>query len=204
MRPLPRVLTLAAVLSLGALFFLPLWRISLTAPQYPEGVVMHIWLDRLSGQLDLINRLNHYIGMRPIREENFPEFTLMPWLVGGLILLGILAVLLNRRWYYTAWLVLFAALIVVGLIDFYRWGYEYGHNLDPNAPIKVPEMSYQPPLLGSKQLLNFTAYSYPAAGGLIAFASFLLAAATVTAECIIARRHGNACIERTAEEAVEV
>ncbi len=204
MRALPRILTLGAILSLGLLFLLPLWRITLTAPQYPEGVVMLIWLNRLSGQLDLINGLNHYIGMRPIREENFPEFSLMPWLIGGLILLGILAVMLNRRWLYATWLALFAALIVIGLADFYRWGYEYGHNLDPNAPIKVPGMAYQPPLIGSKQLLNFTAYSYPDAGGWIAFGSFLLVAATFTGECIVARRRGKACAELIVREAAPV
>ena len=53
------------------------------------------------------------------------------------------------------------------MVDFYRWEYNYGHNLDPTAPIRVPGMSYQPPLIGYKQLLNFGAYSIPAAGGWI-------------------------------------
>jgi copper chaperone NosL len=53
------------------------------------------------------------------------------------------------------------------MIDFYRWEYNYGHNLDSTAPIQVPGMAYQPPLIGFKQLLNFGAYSMPAAGGWI-------------------------------------
>lgn len=54
---------------------------------------------------------------------------------------------------------------VISMVDFYRWEYDYGHKLDPEAPIQVPGMSYQPPLLGYKQLLNFGAYSIPDVGG---------------------------------------
>ncbi len=204
MRPLARLLALGAILALGFLFVFPLWRITLTAPQYPEGVVMHIWLNRLSGQIDLINGLNHYIGMRPIRQEDFPEFRLMPWLIGGLMLLGILAVVLNRRWLFGTWLGLFAALILIGLADFYRWGYIYGHNLDPNAPIKVPGMSYQPPLIGSKQLLNFTAYSYPDTGGLIAFGSFVLLAGVLAIECLQVRQRKESCLDVSHKQAIPV
>ena len=55
--------------------------------------------------------------------------------------------------------------VILAGVDFYRWNYEYGHNLDPNAAIKVPGMAYQPPLIGYKQLLNFGAYSIPDTGG---------------------------------------
>ncbi|MCS6965463.1 MAG: hypothetical protein NZ473_01655 [Candidatus Kapabacteria bacterium] len=196
MRPSARVLALVSVLALGLLYVLPLWRITLKAPQYPEGVVMYIWLHKLSGQVDLISGLNHYIGMRPIRQEDFPEFLIMPWLIAGLMATGLAAVALNKRWALGLWVVLFALVIAIGLADFYRWGYEYGHNLDPRAPIKVPGMSYQPPLIGHKQLLNFTAYSYPDAGGLVAFAAFLLGATVFGTECVRARRQSLPCIER--------
>jgi len=156
---------------------------------------MEIWLTKLSGQLDLINALNHYIGMRPIHQENFPELNLMPWLILGLIGLGLLVVLFNRRWLLGIWVIVFGLLIAIGLVDFYRWGYEYGHNLDPRAPIKVPGMAYQPPLIGSKRLLNFVAHSYPAAGGLIAFGSFVIGTVMLTAECLHARRQKRRCMD---------
>jgi copper chaperone NosL len=54
---------------------------------------------------------------------------------------------------------------VVAMYDFWSWGYEYGHNLDDSAAIKVPGMAYQPPLIGYKELLNFGAYSIPDVGG---------------------------------------
>lgn len=163
--PAVRGLMGAAALSLGVNYFVPFWEIRLWAPQYPEGLRLNIWLDRISGDYEIINGINHYIGMRSIRAEMFPEFLVLPWLVGGLMAAGLLPALLGRR----RWLVAFAGLLcaggVLGLIDFYRWGYDYGHNLDPRAAINVPGMSYQPPLLGYKALLNFVAYSGPAAGG---------------------------------------
>jgi copper chaperone NosL len=70
------------------------------------------------------------------------------------------------------WAGCFLLLAVAGLVDFYLWAYDYGHNLDiEHAAIKVPGMSYQPPIIGSKKLLNFTAHSWPGMGGWAAFAS---------------------------------
>jgi copper chaperone NosL len=165
--PSVRALLAVAALSQGATYFLPLWEIQLWAPQYPEGLNMKIWLSRISGDFEIINGINHYIGMRTIRAEMFPEFKIMPWLVAGMIVIGLIPALTGRR----RWLQIFAGLLclggVLGMADFYRWGYDYGHNLDPKAAINVPGMSYQPPLLGYKALLNFVAYSGPDAGGWI-------------------------------------
>ncbi|MBV6522425.1 MAG: hypothetical protein MNPFHGCM_02573 [Gemmatimonadaceae bacterium] len=168
------LLAVAALLLAGA-FFLPLWNVALVAPQYPEGLGMRIWINTIAGlkpnDLDSINNLNHYIGMKRIEPESIPELRLMPILVGGLLALGLVAAAVGRRWLARVWVGAFLVLGVAGLVDFYRWEYDYGHNLDmENAIIKVPGMNYQPPLIGSKQLLNFTATSLPAAGGyLIAF-----------------------------------
>lgn len=145
------------------------------APQYPEGLEMKIWIDNLSGDVRIISALNHYIGMKHIEVSMFPEFKYMIYIVGAMIAIGILTAIINRR----VMLVIFATLIVAGgiaaLVDFYLWGYDYGHNLDPTAPIVVPGMSYQPPLIGTKQLLNFTAYSGPAIGGWIFLIAGILA-----------------------------
>lgn len=174
-----RVLTAAAALLLLPVFFLPIWTIDLEAPQYPEGIGMEIMVNTIRGQsewdLQNINGLNHYIGMKEIHPESIRELDVMPWLVGGLSLFGIAAAATGRRRVLQLWLAAFVLLAVAGLVDFWLWGYDYGHNLNPDAAIKVPGMAYQPPLIGSKQLLNFTAHSWPGAGGLLAFASMALA-----------------------------
>ena len=159
-------------------YLFPLWKIELIAPQYPEGLRMYIWINKITGEtkydLHNINLLNHYIGMKPITPEAIPELKIMPFLVGFLILFGLLTSLLGKRKLLYAWFITFILLSIAGLVDFYKWGYDYGHNLDPNAPIKIPGLSYQPPLIGTKQLLNITASSFPDVGGYIAVASLLL------------------------------
>ena len=83
-----------------------------------------------------------------------------------------------------------------GLGDFWKWGYDYGHRLDPHAAIKVPGMSYQPPIIGSKQLLNFHATSWPDVGGWIAIAALgcVLGAAAVEWRRARARRGASVSI----------
>lgn len=161
-------LVVAALLPLIA-FAGSLWRIQLEAPQYPEGIGLAIWINTIAGQkpndLNSINGLNHYIGMKPIVPDAIPELRWMPIIVSGLAAMGLLAALLKRRWTLYAWTAVFALIAGAGLFDFWYWGYDYGHHLDPTAAIKVPGMSYQPPLIGSKQLLNFTAHSWPGLGG---------------------------------------
>ena len=165
--PLARVLALICGLLLILTLFVPIWRIELDAPQYPEGLELLIRADKLDGDVDVINGLNHYIGMKKLDTKDFIEFQVLPYLLGILALFGVITFLVNRKWFYFTYTGFFILFGIVSLIDFYRWNYNYGHNLDPAAPIKVPGMAYQPPIFGFKQLLNFGAYSIPDIGGWI-------------------------------------
>ena len=171
MKPLARKLFLPASLLLSLTYFIPIWHISLDAPQYPEGIGMYIWLDQITGEkphdLANLNGLNHYIGMKKIVPDAIPELKIMPYIIGFMIFLGLMVFLLNKKWLAWIWVILFVCIIGIGLYDFYLWGYDYGHDLDPTAAIKVPGMSYQPPVFGSKQLLNFVSTSLPAIGGIV-------------------------------------
>lgn len=186
--PSTRLLLAVAVLALAAGYVLPLWEIQLWAPQYPEGLNMKIWLDRISGDFEIINGINHYIGMKPIKAEMFPEFRYLGVVLGVLIAVGLVPVLAGRR----VWLWLFALVLLcggaLGVYDFWRWGYDYGHDLDPKAAISVPGMTYDPPLIGYKNLLNFTAYSGPDRGGMVMIASGAASVALLLREIWSARR----------------
>ncbi len=162
-------------LSIIAAYFLPVWRIDLFAPQYPEGLVMKIWLNNITGQVDIINGLNHYIGMKKISVEMFPEFTYLVYVVAAFILYGLVIAFTGSRKILLSYLIVSAIGGLLALYDFYQWGYDYGHNLDPNAPIKVPGMGYQPPILGHKKLLNFDAYSMPDVGGYVIISVVVIA-----------------------------
>ena len=167
-----RLVLAMGALSLGLLYFLPLWHIGLKAPQYPEGLGLYIAMNEIRGEqpqdLNSINGLNHYIGMKKIEPDAIPELRIMPWVIRLLILSGVGVAVYGKRWPLGAWVTAFFLGALGGLVDFWRWGYDYGHNLDPHAAIRIPGMTYQPPLIGGKQLLNFHARSWPAAGGWIA------------------------------------
>jgi copper chaperone NosL len=174
LKPFSRIISVLCALGLIAALFVPLWRIELSAPQYPEGLVLQIHPGKLGGDVEVVNGLNHYIGMRTLHDKDFVEFTILPWIIGALAFFGLLSALINRKWFFMAWVAFFMAFGIVAMADFYRWEYNYGHNLDESAPIKVPGMAYQPPLIGYKKLLNFGAYSIPDIGGWIFIAVALL------------------------------
>jgi copper chaperone NosL len=153
------------MLFLATLWIFPMWRIDLRAPQYPGGLSLKIWINDVKGDVDIINGLNHYIGMSTIHKKDFPEFVFLPTMMLIFMSLGLAIFLLNRKIGYYIWAGLFAFLGIFSFYDFYKWEYNYGHNLNPEAPIKVPGMSYQPPLLGYKKLLNFEVLSQPDIAG---------------------------------------
>jgi copper chaperone NosL len=160
-----RIIIAIASLGLITTYFLPVWFIFLIAPQYPEGLTMNIWLNKITGEVDIINGLNHYIGMKHIKPEMFPEFSYLVYIVAFFIAFGLVVAIIGKRKLLFAYLVTTVLGGVAAMYDFYQWGYDYGHNLDPKAAIQIPGLTYQPPLLGHKTLLNFDAYSYPDSGG---------------------------------------
>lgn len=188
MTVISRVLTAIASLALIAAVYLPIWKIDLTAPQYPEGLYMNIWASKLGGDVEIINGLNHYIGMKTLHANEFVEFTVLPWIIWGIALLGVLTAIIGKRKIVYAYFGLFLLFAVVAMVDFYRWEYSYGHNLNPEAPIQVPGMAYQPPLLGYKQLLNFSAYSIPDQGGWFFIGSGILLFGVIAIEWLKQRK----------------
>ncbi len=189
--PWSRILLILLGLALIITIFVPIWSIYLSAPQYPEGLAMFIHADKVSGEYAIINGLNHYIGMKEIHADEFWEFKVLPYALAFFALLCLLAALLrNRIIIYT--LTGIYMLFGIGFVfDFWRWLYDYGHNLNPNAAIVVPGMSYQPPLFGYKQLLNFEVWSYPNIGGVIMMAAGVI---LITLAIIEFRRAKNASL----------
>ena len=185
---LSRLLLGVASIALVVSLFVPLWRIELGAPQYPEGLVMLIYPDKIGGDVDIINGLNHYIGMATLHTENFIEFTLLPYIIGVYAALTLLAAIIGRKKITNILFMLFVLFGILAMADFWRWEYNYGHNLDPNAAIIVPGMAYQPPLIGYKQLLNFGAYSIPDTGGWLFVTAGLLMASAVFYEFRLHKR----------------
>ena len=177
---LTRLLLVVCGLALIVVLFAPMWRIDLQAPQYPEGLRLLIYANKLAGNVDIINGLNHYIGMKTLHSDDFPEFKILPAIIVFFSLFFLIAGIIGKRKWMNILCVLFICFGVVAMIDFWRWEYSYGHDLNPDAAIIVPGMAYQPPLIGFKQLLNFGAYSMPDVGGWI-----FVAVGAILLTCVI-------------------
>jgi hypothetical protein len=172
----PRALLVAAALLLLPVYFLPLWKMTMFAPQYPEGLHLEIHAYKLEGgnggqDIKEINLLNHYIGMKDLTAADFTEFKWMPFVVVVLALLFLRAPIHGKM---SSLLDVFVVFLYFGLFSLWSFAYKlyrYGHDLAPTAAVKVDP--FMPPLFGHKKLANFEVYSYPAAG------SYILAAVTL-------------------------
>ncbi len=172
----PRGLLVLAALLLFPTYFLPLWKLTMFAPQYPDGLRLGIYSFKLEGgnagqDTKEINLLNHYIGMKDLAAEDFTEFKWMPFVIGALALLLLRTAVLGKLGTLVDLFVLFFYFAAFSLWSFGYKLYRYGHDLAPTAAVKDPP--FMPPLYGHRKLANFDVYSYPAAG------SYALAAVAV-------------------------
>jgi hypothetical protein len=178
-----RILILLAAACLAAALAFPLWRIQLFSNQFPDGLLLEIFATRLQGgdggnDLNEINVLNHYIGMRPLEPQNFPEMKWIPFALGLFVLLCLRAAVLGRIRGLVDVFVMLTYFGLFSMVVFYWRLYSYGHELSPDAAIDVPP--FTPPVLGKGELANFVVYSLPGPGaGLLTAAGVLLAVAIV-------------------------
>jgi hypothetical protein len=181
----PRLLLVAAFLCLVPTYLAPLYNMTMFAPQYQDGLRLDIYSYKLQGgnnnqDVKEINVLNHYIGMRDLVTEDFSEFKWLPFAIGIFGLLFLRAAVLGKAAHLVDVAVLY---LYFGLFAIWSFGYkmyQYGHNLDPKAAVRVDP--FMPPMFGYKKLANFEVYSYPQLGSytlalaaLVVMAAFYLA-----------------------------
>ncbi|MCU0490397.1 MAG: hypothetical protein MUD01_02220 [Chloroflexaceae bacterium] len=183
-----RIVAAAAGVALLLAVALPLWQMTMISNQYPEGLRVWIYTYKLSGDLQEINTLNHYIGMHPLEEAYFPELRILPFsfVLGGLLCL--LAAALKHRWITTLVLVGggLAGLATMSVL-IYRL-YTFGHNLDPRAAIDIAP--FMPPPIGINQLANFRVTTFFHLGSILFILALVgLLAALWVSRPSIADRH---------------
>jgi hypothetical protein len=172
----------AAVLLVGALL-VPMWRITLTAPQYPgQELLIELYAyPRLGGDFAEVQGLNKYAGFHypdPVYiEPNYdvseaaidvPEWLLGPVVFAGLAFTGAFVAFAptvrKLKAGLTAQLVGTIA-VFVGMFAFIQYRlYQAGHSLDPNAPLRGIE-SFTPPLLGPYAVANISGFAWFGPGG---------------------------------------
>jgi copper chaperone NosL len=166
------ILILVAAGFIVTSLFYPWWKMNFIAPQYPEGLNIIVFPDKLEGEIDIVNGLNHYIGMSEFSEENFPELNYLKYLIGGLAALTTLTAILRKKAMLYALIGLFVIGGALGVWDINRWLRNFGTNLDPMAPIKVDP--FVPPILGENTLANFVTHSSLQPGTYFIIAAFIL------------------------------
>src|SRR5262245_59044309 len=80
---LPTALLIAAGVLLAVSYTQAYWAMTLHAPQYPKGLHVQAYLNRLTGDVREIDGLNHYIGMRPLNDAAQFERQTSLMMVGG-------------------------------------------------------------------------------------------------------------------------
>jgi len=188
-----RLLLILAIFATLLSFKLPLWNMSFQSNQYPDPLRLNIYVDHLEGarsaerdDLREINSLNHYIGMRPLLESEFSEFLWMPFIVGFLVLLTLRAAAFGSLRDLIDISVVYAYFGIFAAWKFYSRLYEYGHNLDPEASIKVAP--FTPPLFGRVRIANFWVESFPDLGSYALALGVALLAAALVVNVLRARR----------------
>ena len=169
-----RILVFLAALMLIPTFFVPLWRMSFWAQQYPEVLELYIYSHNLVGgddgnDLTEINVLNHYIGMAELNAEDFTELKWIPLIVGLLGVLTLRAALIGTIGSIIDVIAISGYFALFSMWSFYYKLSSYGHNLDPRASVNVAP--FTPPVLGHKMVGQFEVWSYPAFGSYL-FAMF--------------------------------
>lgn len=164
-----RIFLVLAVACLGLALVLPIWRIGLVAPQYQEGLSLRIYTYQLvagnNGQdLNEINNLNHYIGMKPLAEADFIEMRWVPFAIGFFVLLALRAAAIGTMRSLIDLLALFLYFTAFSFGSFFYRLYTYGHQLDPRAPVTI--QPFTPVMIGCQKIANFVQSSWPEIGTL--------------------------------------
>lgn len=162
-----RILLVAVALALLPSIFLPVWQITLHAPQYPDGLSVLIYPHTVGGELREVNLLNHYIGMQEIAPDEFPEFKFIPFFILRFFGFAVLAALVGRLPIAAIGYLDFVVFGAVMLYVFQYWLTEYGHNLSPEAPITIEP--FTPRFIGTTVVGNFTVTSMPSTGAILMF-----------------------------------
>ncbi len=170
---LPTLLFAAAAILLLASIFLPYWSLTLHAPQYPAGLRVEARLNGISGDVNEIDGLNHYIGMRPLAEAASFERSISILGVAVVALLILAAIFVHSPW--AALLALPALLFpVIFLADLQYWLANFGQNLDPKAPLSSSVKPFIPPVLFEGRIAQFTTTAAPAMGLWLAILASIL------------------------------
>jgi hypothetical protein len=156
--------------------FLPYWVLNLKAPQFPQGLQIRAYVNRLVGDVGELEGLNHYVGLRSFEDAAIFEKSVAVLAVLVLVSLLVAALLIHTRWVLL--LVLPALLFpFIFIADLQFWLWTFGNNLDPRAPLAAAVGEFTPPIFGPAEIAQFDTVALPGPGLVLAFIASAMVAA---------------------------
>jgi copper chaperone NosL len=171
-----------ALSALGALLLVmslsrPWWGMVMYAPQYPQGLLTIASLRDMTGDVDELNELNHYIGMMDLNDAAKVERAIAPYMVWAFAALALAAVAVRKRW--AAWLMRAPLLSfpAVFLADLKFWLWYAGNHLDPKAALSNAVKGFTPVLFGAGKIAQFRTQAWVEPGFWLALGAVAAVAA---------------------------
>ena len=175
LRPSVRVGFAVLVVGLfAASYTQPLWVSQFTAPQYPYGLHLQVYLTRVLGDTAEVDLLNHYVGLRPIQTMATLERSLALGMLVGACVLALAAACFRKSSWQTLFILPLVLFPVGMLIDLYAWLWYAGHSLDPESAMSMSIKEFTPKLIGTQRIANFEVTSGLGVGAWMQMAAAVL------------------------------
>lgn len=151
---MPSALLMFAALLLMVSMFLPYWSMKMTAPQYPKGLKVNVYVNHLEGDMREIDGLNHYLGMPKLDEGGRFERSISIISIVALGFLLMAGVFVHNQWAGVLSLPVLG-FPVVFIADLWYILYRYGHSIDPTSALGGAIDPFTPPILGVGKIGQF-------------------------------------------------
>ncbi|MBU2646235.1 cytochrome C [bacterium] len=154
----------------------PVWRVSLEAPQYPkasfpDGIPVFFHMTDFSGKVNEMNTINHYIGMDPMEAGAVFLRQIAPFVYLIFTILLVVYLFYNGPLWWLLGII--PALMPWYYLFFYsKWLYWFGHNMHDFGQFEVKP--FMPTVFGDGKVAQFTTHSYPTVGFYLLLVYFLL------------------------------
>ena len=172
--PIPTLLLTLSAFCILVSIFLPYWNMEMQAPQYPDGLNVQLYVNKLSGDVEELDVLNHYIGMKSLEQGGTLERALSIYALITIALITIAAIFVHNRW-VLIWVLPILLYPLIFVVDLFYWLNLFGQNLDPSAPLSSSVDPFTPPIFGSEAVANFLVVTRFAIGFYIACLAVVLA-----------------------------
>ncbi len=174
----PLIIGAAALMIVS--IFLPYWNIVLRAPQYPKGLSVDVFVNRMEDEraVQEVDGLNHYIGMIKLTDAGTFERLISVYAIAFFAVLAIASLFMSGKWRTIARLPVIVYPIIF-VVDLFAWLYYAGHTLDDSAALSSSIDEFTPKIVGEGTIGQFSTEAMFQAGFWLAGIAALLTLAAV-------------------------